>query len=101
MSAPETIYDIGDKPILRVKFTDPATKALVDPDVVVCTVRPPKVAAAEYLTPAVVKISKGIYQAQVSVDRSGRWWYAFDGAGNFQGAEERSFEVRSQNVPRG
>lgn len=96
----ETIYNIGDKPNLRVTFTDPVTKELVDPDVVVCTVRPPKVSSAGYLTPAVTKISKGVYQAQVSIDRSGRWWYAFDGAGNFQGSEERSLFVRDQNVPR-
>jgi hypothetical protein len=73
----------------------------VDPDVVVCTVRPPKVSAADYLTPAVTKLSKGVYQAQVTVNRAGRWWYAFDGAGNnHQGAQERSLFVREQNVPR-
>lgn len=96
----ENIYDVGDKAVLKVTFTDPETKALVDPDVVVCTVKPPNAATADILTPEVEKVSEGVYQAEVSITKPGRWWYAFDGAGNHQGAEERSFNVRSQNVPR-
>lgn len=100
MSDQENIYDIGDQPILTVVFTDATTKERVDPEVVVCTVRPPKAPASDYLTPTVSKVETGVYRATIIVDRSGRWWYAFDGAGNHQGAEERSFTVRSQNVPR-
>lgn len=96
----DNLYDIGDKPILTASFTDPETGDPVDPDVVVCTVRPPRVPAAEYLTPAVDKVEKGSYKAQVTIDREGTWWYAFDGAGTHAGAEERSFKVRSRNVPR-
>jgi hypothetical protein len=99
-SRDENIYDVGDKPKLKVTFKDPETKELVDPDVVVCTVRPPKAKEADYQTPEVEKLSKGVYQAVVIIDRPGRWWYAFDGAGSHAGAEERSFNVRTQNVPR-
>lgn len=96
----ENIYDVGDKVVVTTTFTDPETKARVDPDVVVCTVRPPNAPAAEFQTPGVEKVSSGVYKAEISVTKAGRWWYAFDGAGNHQGAEERSFNVRSQNVPR-
>jgi hypothetical protein len=96
----DNLYDIGDRPVLTATFKDPESKELVDPDVVVCTVRPPDSTVAEQLTPTVEKVSTGVYRTTLSVDRAGRWWYAFDGAGDNQASQERSFTVREQQVPR-
>lgn len=96
----ENIYNVGDSVKVKAEFRDPETKKLVDPSVVVCTVRPPETKPADVLTPAVTKTAVGKYEASIEVDRAGRWWVAFDGAGLHPSAEERSFVVRKQQVPR-
>lgn len=96
----DNLYDIGEKATLSATFRDPKTKVLVDPDVVVCTVQPPESSEQEQLTPKVTKAATGLYEASVSLTRAGRWWYAFDGAGEGESAKERSLTVRAQRVPR-
>lgn len=90
------VYDIGDKATLRGVFTDPTSGVRVDPATVTCTVRKPD---GTIVTPA-VSGSGGAYVAQVPVDQEGEWLYAFDGIGDYQAAEERSFTVRCQQVIR-
>lgn len=95
------LYDIAETVHLTATFKHPVTKKLVDPETVTCTVRPPSATKEEdNLTPTVKKVSTGIYEAEVEADESGRWYFAFDSSGGFKAAEEKSFTVRKQNVPR-
>lgn len=97
--AAENVYDAGDI-LVTAEFKDPVTGALVDPEVVVCSARPPEAPAEDVVTPEVTKLSTGKYQAKVTADRAGRWFYAFDAAGDYRGSREGSFTVRAQYVPR-
>lgn len=96
----ESIFSVGDLVRVKAIFRDPETEELVDPEVVVFTVRGPDAPQADNTTPKVEKIDTGEYFAQVPVDRSGRWYVAIDAAGGYVGAHEHSFIVRDQYVPR-
>lgn len=108
-------YDIGDEVTMRASFT---TRELTDAEfdtfsgdgslpagigenldnAVVCHVRKPD---GTVVSVPVGHIVAGSYFAEVVVDQSGRWWYAFDGTDSgFQQSEERSFNVRRRQVPR-
>jgi hypothetical protein len=89
-------YDIGDQVEIEATFTDPKTKALVEPASVICTVLDGK---NETLTPEVTN-TKGIYSVSVGINAAGYWHYAFDGSGGYKASAERSFKVREQKVPR-
>jgi hypothetical protein len=89
------IFHIGDLVILKAIFTDPDTKEPVDPETVVCTVQ----RGSTISTPEVTG-EKGVYTAEVEIDRSGRWYFAFDGTGGHQASQEGSFSVRQQAIPR-
>lgn len=96
----ESVYDIGQVVVVEASFRDPKTKKLVDPQVVVATFLPPGAKPSDALTPGVEKVKTGVYKASVQVDRAGRWWVAWDGAGLHPSAGERSFMVRERRVPR-
>lgn len=90
-------YDIGDVAELSGAFTDTYTGAAVEPQTVVCTVRKPN---GTTLTPDVADHGDGTYTAEVTLDRPGSWWYAFDGIGGEQASGERELRVRTRRVTR-
>lgn len=97
----EIIVDVGTCVKLKAIFRDPVTKELVEPGVVVATVRAPEAPPADNQTPEVEELDKGEYQVEVIASRAGRWYVAFDASGGgYTGAKEASFVARERYVPR-
>lgn len=98
MSTPT--YDLGD--LVRVHtndgpFSNAATGAALDPDVVSVSIRDPDGTVTTYVygtDDEVVKDGTGSYHMDVDADTAGVWFYRWFSTGDGQAAEERSFIVR-------
>lgn len=95
-----TYYDKGDVAKLRAQWRVPqedGSTPLMDPGTVTLYVTKPGGMVTTYVYgtgPEITKVSTGIYLAQIPVDRSGRWNYAWDGTTPAIGVEEGHFIVR-------
>lgn len=90
-------YDIGDKVLLKVTFKD-YDMALTDPTGVTCRVLTPD---GDEETPAVERVSQGLYTAEVEPTVAGRWFYRFEGEGALVAAGENLFLVSQSRFPEG
>lgn len=71
-----------------------------DPTVVQCTVRSPSGSSTTLNYPDVnlVRRDLGFFEANVTVDEGGTWWFRFEGAGVVDAVQETSLEVLSSNT---
>jgi hypothetical protein len=93
-------YDVGDLVRCTGTFRD-STGTLVDPTAVFFRVREPGEETIEYqytVGPMVVRVSTGIYRADVDVTSSGTWRYGFHSTGNGQAADRNEFVVERTNL---
>jgi hypothetical protein len=91
-------YHIGTEVVLRCEFKNPRRGMRVDPTTVSCLVLAP--GSTEPTSISTGRISEGIYEAVVLVDRAGDWEYRFSGAGNYRTASEKKFKGKpSRFVP--
>lgn len=90
----EPTYDIGDRVTLSATFTEDG--AAVDPDTVTCYVKHED--AASRTTVSSSKVGTGSYEAQVDPSTPGRWYYRFEGTGEYMAAAEGSFIVSRPRV---
>jgi hypothetical protein len=91
-------YDLGQTVQMTVTITDPTTGAAYDPTTVVFKVVAP--GSSTVISPAVVKVSTGVYYAQQVVTVAGDWWYRVDTTGP-AGGVERKFTVNVSMIPGG
>lgn len=84
-------FDIGDVVTLPATFRRKATRALIDPDTVVCTVQAPD---GTQTAPSVVHDSTGVYHAVITPDQAGIWRVRWVGTGDAAAAEPWHFLVR-------
>jgi hypothetical protein len=89
-------YYVGQVARVKATFTDTESGDLVDPETVVCQVKAPGGAVSK---PAVVKISTGLYKAEVPVTEGGRWEAVFDGLPTHKSAGPIKFTASSRDVP--
>lgn len=83
-------YDIGDKVTLYMWFYD-GNGSPADPTTISVSVKNP---AGTTSTPTATKISTGYYEAYVTPDKSGRWWYKYTSDSTFGVVEETYFDVK-------
>ncbi len=89
-------YETGTLVQLTGTFTN-VSGVLTDPTTIVCTVRDP---AGNVTTPAVTRVSAGIYTANLDLTNAtpGVWAYRFAGTGVCQAAEEAALFVETTTV---
>lgn len=83
------MYNVGDVSRISAAFKN-ASAVLADPTTVVFTVASPE---GVVTTPAVVHDSTGLYHADVSLNKSGKWYYRVTGTGAIQAANKGSLSV--------
>lgn len=89
---PVNIYDIGDGVVLEAHFSQDEMPA--DPTTVRCLVRHSNDETATELSAEHDGV--GHFTAEVIVDKTGDWYYRFEGTG-VTAAEERRFRVRQSH----
>lgn len=94
---PSSGYQVGSVARLTAVFTDTREDRRVDPEDVVCSVKPPTRPAFEAQVKA---LGNGVYEAEVPIDTSGTWLYAFDSKGAHQASAEGKLFVGEQLLPR-
>jgi len=93
-------YDVGDSVRISGSFT--VLNVATDPTAVLMKVKKPGATEStvyDYGQAQVVKDSTGKFHVDIIIDRSGRWYYRWEGTGACYAASEDSFMVRGQKVP--
>lgn len=90
-------HDKGDQVRLSVSFTD-ANGAAANPSSVTLKYRNPAGAVTTIAHGSLVNTPTGTFSYDLTVDQAGVWAYRFEAAGNFIGAEEDEFLVRSSRL---
>jgi hypothetical protein len=94
-------YDIGDVARLNATFTNEITGTVADPTTVTLTVKPPQSVAVVYtygVGGTIVKVSTGVYRADITLTEARRWRYKWKGTGDLAAAELGSVYVRPDSV---
>lgn len=94
----ELVTDAGNTVTVTATIRNGKTKEPTDPDVVVCTVRPPD--GSPNITPELERIEAGVYEATFDVLVPGRWYVAIDGVGAVKAAKEVRLTVKEPHVVR-
>lgn len=73
---------------------------LIDPLVVQCTIRPPGggQTTLNYPNDALIRTGAGLYEADVTLDAGGTWWFRFSGHGNVDAVSETYVNVAPTNM---
>ena len=93
-------YNLGALVTVRGAFTDPATAAAIDPDVIKLSVLTPDGVVTTYVygTDDLVKKTAdttGQYSADLNAQQAGWWYYRWWSEGIGQAAREGRFKVRA------
>lgn len=92
-------YDRGDLVRCKGTFKDSSGVA-IDPGVVRFKVKSPAGTTTEYVygdDGELVRVSVGVYQADINASLSGNWFYRFESEGVGQSAAETKFFVKASN----
>jgi len=88
------VYDKNDKVRLTARFT--VSGVLTDPTTVTLKIRNLLGVTSTY-TYALAQITKsavGVYYKDISLDRSGEWFYRWEGTGTVEAANETYLDVK-------
>jgi hypothetical protein len=94
----ENIWNVGDRALITVIFTDLVTGLPLDPDVVTVKVDSPDPGGLRTTwvygaAPEVVRDSQGQYHFYVTFTRAGTWFYRVEGTGSRVVAGEGALSV--------
>jgi len=93
------VYQVETQIQINGTFVNASTGAPVDPSTINLFVEDPTGDVTEYTTPAVVKVSVGVYYYQLTVSLPGTWTYKWQGTGTvIATSPDTSFFVQASGL---